>query len=121
MGAGDGRRRAREVGSGGHLACEVLQGRMDDAGGHNGDIPRGDEGASGGTVEGTGSPHHPPDDRLGGRGMVEVEVRHGQGAQYQYDVLVPNVVVTAAVAAGMEVRIGLNRDVQAVRVYTMGC
>ena len=24
------------------------------------DIPGGDEGASGGTVEGTGSPHHPP-------------------------------------------------------------
>ena len=37
--------------------------------------------------------------------MVEVEVRHGQGARYQYDVLVPNVVVTAAAAAGMEVRI----------------
>ena len=36
------------------------KGRMDDTGGHKGDIPRGDEGASGGTVEGTGSPHHPP-------------------------------------------------------------
>ena len=50
-----------------------------------------------------------PDDRVGGRGMVEVEVRHRQGARYQYDVLVPNVVVTAAAAAGMEVRIGPNR------------
>ena len=60
-----------------------------------------------------------PDDRVGGRGMVEVEVRHGQGARYQYDVLVPNVVVTAAAAAGMQVRIGLNREGQAVQVYTM--
>ena len=40
-----------------------------------------------------------PDDRVGSR--VEVEVRHGQGARYQYDVVVPNVVVTAAAAAGM--------------------
>ena len=61
-----------------------------------------------------------PDDRVGGRGMVEVEVRHGQGARYQYDVLVPNVVITAAAAAGMEVRIGLSREGQAVQVYTMG-
>ena len=61
-----------------------------------------------------------PDDRVGSRGMVEVEVRHGQGARYQYDVLVPNVVVTAAAAAGMEVRIGLGREGQAVQVYTMG-
>ena len=50
-----------------------------------------------------------PDDRMRGRGMGEVEVRHGQGAREQYDVLVPNVVVTAAAAAGMEVRIGVNR------------
>ena len=61
-----------------------------------------------------------PDDRVGGRGTVYVEVRHGQGARYQYDVLVPNVVVTAAAAAGMEVRIGLSREGQAVQVYTMG-
>ena len=61
-----------------------------------------------------------PDDRVGSRGMVEVEVRHGQGVRYQYDVLVPNVVVTAAAAAGMEVRIGLGREGQAVQVYTMG-
>ena len=61
-----------------------------------------------------------PDDRVGSRGMVEVEVRHGQGARYQYDVLVPNVVVTTAAAAGTEVRIGLSREKQAVQVYTMG-
>ena len=61
-----------------------------------------------------------PDDRVGGRGMVEVEVGHGQGARYQYDELVPNVVVMAAAAAGMEVRIGLSREGQAVQVYTMG-
>ena len=61
-----------------------------------------------------------PDDRVGGKGILEVEVCHGQGAPYQYDVLVPNVVVTAAAAAGMEVRIGLNREGQAVKVYTMG-
>ena len=47
--------------------------------------------------------------------MVEVEVRHRQGARYQYDVLVQNVVVTAAAAAGMEVWIGLSREGQAVR------
>ena len=34
--------------------------------------------------------------------------------------LVPNVVVTAAAAAGMEVRIRLGRGGQAVQVYTMG-
>ena len=61
-----------------------------------------------------------PDDRVGSRGMVEVEVRHGQGARYQYDVRVPNVVVTTAAAADMEVRIGLGREGQAVQVYTMG-
>ena len=61
-----------------------------------------------------------PDDRVAGRGMVEVEVGHGQGARYQYDVPVPNVAVTAAAAAGMEVRIGLSREGQAVEVYTMG-
>ena len=60
------------------------------------------------------------DDRVGGRGIVDVEVRHGQGARYQYDVLVPNVVITTAAAAGMEVRIGLSREGQAVQVYTMG-
>ena len=51
---------------------------------------------------------------------MEVEVRHGQGARYQYDELVPNVVVTTAAAEGMEVRIGLSREAQAVQVYTMG-
>ena len=61
-----------------------------------------------------------PDDRVGGRGTVEVEVRHGQGARYKYDVLVPNVVVTTLAAEGMEVRIGLSREGQAVQVYTMG-
>ena len=61
-----------------------------------------------------------PDDRVGGRGVVEIEVRHGQGTRYQYDVPVPHVVVTAAAAAGMEVRIGLNQEGQAVQVYTMG-
>ena len=55
-----------------------------------------------------------PDDRVGSRGMVEVEVRHGQEARYQYDVLIPNA------AAGMEVRIGLGQEGQAVQVYTMG-
>ena len=60
------------------------------------------------------------DDRAGGRGMVEVEVLHGQGAGYQYNVLVPNVVVTTAAAAGMEVRIGLSWEGQAIQVYTMG-
>ena len=61
-----------------------------------------------------------PDDRVGSRGMVEVEVRHGQGARYQYDVLVPNVVVTAAAEVGMEVQIGLGPEGQALQVYTMG-
>ena len=61
-----------------------------------------------------------PDDRVGSRGMMEVEVRHGKGARYQYNVLVPNVGVTAAAAAGMEVRIGLGREGQAVQVYSMG-
>ena len=60
-----------------------------------------------------------PDDRVGGGGMVEVEVSLGKGARYQYDLLVPNVVVTTAAAAGMEVRIGLSREGQAVQVYTM--
>ena len=61
-----------------------------------------------------------PDDREGDRGTVEVEVRHGQGARYQYNVLVPNVLVTAAATEGMEVRMGLSREGQAVQVYTMG-
>ena len=61
-----------------------------------------------------------PDDRVVDRGTVEVEVRHVQGTRYQYDVLVPNVVVTTAEAEGMEVRIGLSREGQAVQVYTNG-
>ena len=55
-----------------------------------------------------------PDDRVGGRESMEIEVRHGQGARYQYNVLVPKVVVTRAAAAGMEVRIGRSREGQAV-------
>ena len=50
---------------------------------------------------------------------MEVQVRQGQGARYQYDVLVPNVVVTTAAAEGVEVRNGLSREGQAVQVYTM--
>ena len=61
-----------------------------------------------------------PEDRVGGRGMMEVEVRHGLGARYQYNVLVPSVVITTAALAGMEVRIRLSREGQAVQVYTMG-
>ena len=61
-----------------------------------------------------------PDDRLGDRGTVELEVRHGQGARYQYNVPVTNIVVDTAAAEGTEVRIGLSRGGQAVRVYIMG-
>ena len=60
-----------------------------------------------------------PDDRLGDRGTVELEMRHGQGARYQYNVSVGNVVVTTAAAEGMEVRIGLSWEGQAVQIYTM--
>ena len=51
-----------------------------------------------------------PDDRLGDRGTVELEMRLGQGATYQYNVPVPNVMVTTAAAEGMEVRNGLSRE-----------
>ena len=61
-----------------------------------------------------------PDDMVGGRGVVKVELRHEEGARYQYNVLVSKVVVTTAAAAGMEVRTGLSRDRQAVQGYTMG-
>ena len=61
-----------------------------------------------------------PVDRVGDRGTVEVEVRHGQGARYQYNVPVPNVVVTTAAADGIEVGIGLSREGQAVQVYSVG-
>ena len=61
-----------------------------------------------------------PENRVGDRGTVGVEVRHGQGARYQYDVLVPNVMVTTAAAEGTDVRIGLSREGQPVQVYTMG-
>ena len=47
---------------------------------------------------------------------VEWEVRHGQEARYQYNVPVPNVVVTTAAAEGMKVRIGLSQEGQAVQV-----
>ena len=60
------------------------------------------------------------DDRVGDRGTVEVEVRHGPEARYQYNVLVPTVVVTTEGTEGMEVRIGLSREGQAAQVYTMG-
>ena len=105
---------------GGHSACKVPQGRMDDTGRDKGDIPSGTEGAGGSTVERQTVHILLPDDRVGDRGTVEVEVRHGQGAWYQYNVLVPYVVVTTAAADGMEVRIGLSREGQAVQVYTIG-
>ena len=60
------------------------------------------------------------DDRVGDRGTLELDVRHRQGARYQYNVPLPNVVVTSAAAEGMEVRIGLSRKGQAVQVYTLG-
>ena len=62
----------------------------------------------------------PPDDRVGDGGTVVVEVRHGQGARYQKNVLVPNVAVTTAAAEGMEVRIGLSQEGKAIQVYTLG-
>ena len=46
---------------------------------------------------------------------MEVEVRHGQGARYQYSVLVSNVVITTAAAKGMEVHMGLSREGQAMQ------
>ena len=61
-----------------------------------------------------------PDDRLRDRRKLELEVLHGQGARYQYNVPMPNVLVTTAEAEGMEIRIGLHREGQAVRVCTMG-
>ena len=61
-----------------------------------------------------------PNDRLGDRGTVELKVRHGQGARYECNVPVPSVTVTTAAAEGLEVRIGLSREGQAVQVYTMG-
>ena len=54
-----GRAERGDVDDGGHSTREVPQGRMDDTGGHNGGIPRGNEGAGGSTVEGAGSPHPP--------------------------------------------------------------
>ena len=51
---------------------------------------------------------------------MESEVRHGQGARFQYNVPVPNVVVTTAAVEGIEVRIGLSMEVQAVQVDTIG-
>ena len=61
-----------------------------------------------------------PDDRVGDRGTLEVEVRHGQGARYQYNIPVRSVVVTTSAAEGMEFRIGVSQEGQAVPVYTMG-
>ena len=61
-----------------------------------------------------------PDVTLGDRGTAELEVRRGQGARYQYNVQVPNVVVATATAEGIEVCLGLSTEGQAVQVYTMG-
>ena len=61
-----------------------------------------------------------PDDRLRDRGTGEWEVRHRQGARYQYNVQGPNVLVATATAEGVEDCIGLGREGQAVQVYTMG-
>ena len=49
-----------------------------------------------------------------------LEVRHGQGARYKYNVLVHSVVVGRAASEGTGLRIGLCREGQAVQVYTMG-
>ena len=105
---------------GGHSAREVPQGRIDDTGRHKSDFPPGNEGLVAAQCRGQAVHILFTDDRMGDRGTVEVEVRHGQGGRYEYNVLVPHVVVTTAAAEGMEVRIGLSRDGQAVQVYTMG-
>ena len=47
-------------------------------------------------------------------------MHHGQGARYQYNVQVPNLVVTKAAIDSMVVRTGLTRDGQAVQEYTLG-
>ena len=60
-----------------------------------------------------------PDDILGDRGTMVLELRHRQEARYQYNVPAPNIVVTTAAAEGMQVRIWLSREGQAVQVYTM--
>ena len=44
----------------------------------------------------------------------------GKRARYQYNVPVPNVVVTTVAAEGMEVCIEFSREWQAVHVYAMG-
>ena len=46
-------------------------------------------------------------------------MRHGQPAKYQYNVRVPDIVVTKAATGSLEVRSGLTRQGQAVQVYTM--
>ena len=108
------------MGGGGHSRSGVSQGRMDDAVGHKAIFPPATKGPAAAQWRGQVVHIIFPDDRVGGRGMVEVEVRHGQRARYQYDVLVPNVVITTGAAAGIEVRIGLSPEGQAVQVYTMG-
>ena len=61
-----------------------------------------------------------PNERVGDRGMVDVEVSRGKGARYEYNIPAPNIVDTTAAAESMEVPIGLSREGQAVQVYTMG-
>ena len=60
------------------------------------------------------------DDRLGHRGTRDLEVRHGQGAGNQYNVQVPNIVVTKAATDGMKVHIALSGEALAMQVYTVG-
>ena len=60
-----------------------------------------------------------PYDRSRDQGSVEVEVRQGGGARTLYTLAVPNVLVTRAGAEGVEVRLGLPREGQAVHHGTL--
>ena len=51
---------------------------------------------------------------------MDLEVRHRQGAGYQYNVQVPDIVVTKAATDGMQVRMELTSEGEVVQLYTIG-
>ena len=101
------------------MAGSIAHRTVDDNGGNEAKSPLGESGASSLQRWGQAVDIFLRDDRLRDRGAVELEVRHGQGAIYQYNVQVPNIMVTNAATDGMEVRVWLTREVEGMQVHSI--
>ena len=108
------------VARGCHMAGGIPQRLLDCKGGNKAKFPLGAAGTSGDAAETTAVHILLPDPRLGETGTLVLEVRHGQGAEYQYNVRVPNLVLPKGPIEGVQIRIGFTRDGEMLQGYAVG-